>query len=47
MVWEFEFNSSPAVIHEFGQSKAKKLNKIFNFNLNFDSITSATPNIML
>jgi hypothetical protein len=47
MVREFEFNSTPVVIHEFGQIKAKKLNKIFNFNLNFESVISATLNIML
>jgi hypothetical protein len=44
---EFEFNSTPVVIHEFGQIKANKVNKIFKFNLNFESIISATPNIML
>jgi len=47
MVREFEFNSTPVVIHEFGQIKVKKLNKIFNFNLNFESDISATPNIIL
>jgi len=47
MVREFEFNSTPVVIHEFGQIKAKKLNKIFKFNLNFERVISATPNIML
>jgi len=47
MVREFEFNSTPVVIHEFGQIKANKLNKIFKFNLNFESVISATPNIML
>jgi hypothetical protein len=44
---EFEINTAPVVIHEIGQIKAKKLNNVFNFNLNFNSVTSATPNIML